>query len=273
MTGQVVGRVRGRVNGGPRPSIELWHFLEHQAVRSRATWTSTIVSSLLYPVMFLVAIGFGLGSQIDDTTSLGTDDYVSFVGPGVVAAAAMMQATGLSLWPTLGAVKWEGTYQAVLATPLASRELATGHLLWIGFRAFVSSSLYLVVLTLFGIPGSWWTLMVPLICIATALAFAAPISAWSATRESDMSFGIILRLLITPMFLFSGAFFPVDQLPDSIEWFSRAIPVWHGVELSRGLVGGTVEFGPAIGHLGYLLLWCLIGWVAAVRAFESRLAS
>ncbi len=251
----------------------LRHFLEHQFIRYRATWRSTVISSLLFPIFFLVTIGFGLGSQIDDTSSLGTTDYASFVGPGVLATVAMLQAGGLSLWPTLGAIKWEGTYQAALATPLTAAELATGHILWIGIRVLVGASLYLSVLVMFGIATSPLAALAPLAAALTGLAFAAPLSAFTATREKDSSFGPINRVGLTPMFLFSGAFFPVSQLPDTVEWFSRAMPVWHGVALSRGLITGTIGWFGAVGHTAYLLLWILVGWLFAVRTFTARLSS
>lgn len=254
-------------------AASLWHFFENQFVHYKATWTATIISSLFFPIVFLVSVGFGLGSQIDDTSTLGTTDYASFVGPGVLAAVAMVQAGGLSLWPTLGAIKWEGTYQAVLATPLTAAELATGHIAWIGFRVLVPSTLYLSVLAVFGIVGSFLAVLAPIAATLTGLAFAAPISAFAASREKDDLFGVINRVGLTPMFLFSGAFFPVDQLPDSVEWISRLVPVSHGVSLTRGLVNGTIGFGASVGHAAYLCLWILIGWAWAVRTFRARLSA
>ncbi len=253
--------------------VGLWHFLENQFVRYRATWTSTIITSILFPIMFLVSIGFGLGTQIDDTSSLGTDDYASFVGPGILAAVALIQAGSLSLWPTLGAIKWEGTYQAALSTPLTAAELATGHILWIGFRVVVGASFYLAVLALFGIVASPLGLLAPLVAGLTGLSIAAPLSAYSATRESDNTFSLINRVGLTPMFLFSGAFFPVAQLPDSVEWVSKVIPVSHGVELSRNLVNGTISAGPAALNVGVLVLWAGLGWAMAIRTFEARLSA
>lgn len=257
----------------PDPGSGLRHFLENQFVRYRSTWTSTIITSLLYPVMFLVAIGYGLGSQVDDTSTLGTADYASFVGPGVIAGVAMVQAGSLSLWPTLSAIKWEGTYQAALATPLTAAELATGHILWIGARALVGATLYLAVLTAFGITSSPLAVLAPPVAALTGLAFAAPISAYAATREMDDSFSLISRMIITPMFLFSGAFFPIEQLPDSVEWVSRVVPVWHGVTLCRGLVHGSVGLAGGLAHTAYLLAWVIVGWQLAIRSFSARLSA
>lgn len=249
------------------------HFLEHQFVRYRATWWSTIISSVLFPCFFLLAVGFGLGSQIDDTSSLGTIDYPSYIGPGVLGGVALLQAGGLSLWPTLGAIKWQGDYQAALSTPLTTPGLVVGHLLWIGFRITVSATLYLAVLAAFGVVSSWLAVLAPLVAFLVALAVAGPLSAWSASQDSDYSFGPINRLGLTPLFLFSGAFFPIDQLPAVIAWVSRVFPVWHGVELTRGLVNGTLSAAAGVGHAAYLVLWGLAGVLLAIRSFESRLAA
>lgn len=249
------------------------HFLEHQFVRYRATWSSTLLSSVLFPCFFLLAVGFGLGSQIDDTSSLGTTDYPSYIGPGVLGAVAMLQAGGLSLWPTLGAIKWEGGYQAALATPLTTPGLVVGHILWIGFRITVSASLYLAVLTAFGVVGSWLAVLAPFAALLLALAVAGPLSSWSALQDSDDSFGPINRLGLTPLFLFSGAFFPISQLPTAVAWVSRVFPVWHGVELTRGLVNGTLDAASGIGHTVYLLAWATAGVALAIRSFETRLAA
>ncbi len=256
-----------------RPGSSLWHFLEHQFQRYRTTWRGTIVSGLVSPILFLLSIGFGLGSQIDDTSSLGTTDYASFVGPGVLAGVAMIQGANLGLWPTLGALKWEGTYQAVLSTPLTAVELATGHVLWIGFRVLIGSSLYVGILALFGIAGSWTALLAPVIASLTAMAFAAPVSAFAATQDNDNAFSLIARVVISPLFLFSGAFFPTSQLPVVVEWLAAVIPVSHGVELCRHVINGETDLSADAVHLAVILTWLIVGWVLVTRSFSKRLSS
>ncbi len=257
----------------PSGRSSLWHFLEHQFSRYRTTWRPTIVSGLISPVLFLLTIGFGLGSQIDDTSTLGTDDYAAFVGPGVLAAVAMLQGGQLGLWPTLGALKWEGTYQAVLSTPLTATELATGHILWIGFRITVGSSLYVFVLALFGLVASPLAVLAPLVAGMVAMSFAAPVSAFSASRDSDEGFSLISRLIFTPLFLFSGAFFPVSQLPVVVSWISRVTPAWHGVEVCRHLINGELDPLNDLIHVVVILAWILTGWLVARRTFTNRLSA
>lgn len=250
----------------------LGHFLEHQLRRFRVTLRPTLVQGLISPLLFLAAIGFGVGSQIEDPAALGTADYASFVGPGVLAAIAMLTAGGQSLWATLASLKWEGTYPAALTTPLTAAELATGHVIWLGLRALLSSTLFTIVLVLFGIPTEWSTFAAPFAAAATGVAFGGPVSAFTGMRDTDNGFSVINRVVLTPLFLFSGAFFPLDQIPAAAAWIVRVFPVWHGVELCRGLIVGGPTALTLVGHSAYLALWILAGWFLATTTFTNRLA-
>lgn len=245
-------------------------FITHQALRSRSSWRTTLISGVVTPAFFLLALGVGLGSLVTDRSGLGTDDYLSFVGPGLLATAAMQQAGQLSLWPTLGALKWEGNYQAALLTPLTAAELATGHLLWIAIRVLISSTLFTFVLVGFGIATTPLAAVAPVVAVLVGLSFAGPMSAFSATRENDMIFSLIVRGLLF-LFLFSGAFFPISQLPSAMQVVARVTPVWHGVELCRALMAGGVE-GSDLLRVVYLLATAFVGWRAALHTFRERLA-
>lgn len=254
----------------------LRHFFEHQLRRYRSTWRGTVVSGVANPLVFLLALGVGLGSLIDaeGRGDLGAaTTYLEFVGPGLLAAAAMQAGAAESLWPTLGALKWEGTYKAVLATPLTAAELATGHLAWIGFRVAVGATLFTTVLALFGIPRSPWVVLAVPAAVLTALAFAAPLSAFSARQETDETFPMINRVGIIPLFLFSGAFFPVEQLPAVASAVARVTPLWHGVTLCRDLALGSATVASAVAHVAYLAVFVALGWWWAVRSFSARLTS
>jgi len=241
-------------------------------MRFRTTLRPTIINGLLSPLLFLFTVGFGLGSQIDDPSALGTVDYASFVGPGVLATVAVQQASSQSLWPTLGAIKWEGTYQTALTTPLTPAELASGHIMWIGTRVLLGSVMYTSVLALLGITSSWLTLLAPFAASLTAMAFASVISGWVATRDQDYAFSIVNRVIITPVFLFSGAFFPLDQVPRIVELAAQLLPAWHGVQLCRGLIVGGIDATTGMGHLGVIIAWLVAGWLLATHTFTRRLS-
>ncbi len=253
----------------------LVHFLEHQFLRFRTTFRGTVVSGAVGPLFYLLGLGLGLGSQIDaQETGLQTAEYLDFVGPGLMAAAAMQLGASESLWQTAGQLRWRGTYVSITNTPLTTGQLFTGHVLWIGFRALVGAVIYLVVLTGFGVPTGPRALVAPLAAVGTAMAFAAVISAWTGHVEGDQSFPVILRLGVLPLYLFSGAFYPVDQLPAVLAWFSRLTPVWHGVQLCRGLIiDRGLSLGAGLGHAAVLIGFIVAGVLAGRRTFTKALGS
>jgi lipooligosaccharide transport system permease protein len=199
--------------------------------------------------------------------------YLSFLAPGLLAATAMQLGSFESTYPVLGAFKWDKTYDAVLATPAGVRDLLAGHLLYVAFRVGTSAALFLGVLVLLGAAGSALVLLALPAALLTGLAFAAPVTAFAATLENDTGFAGLQRFLILPMFLFSGTFFPIAQLPEVLRWVAYATTLWHGVALARGLALGTLEGGPALVHVGYLLLWFLAGTALAAHTLRRRLVT
>ena len=175
---------------------------------------------------------------------------------------------------TAAQLRWRGTYISVTATPLTTGQLFTGHVLWIGFRALVGAVIYLLVLLGFGVVKAPTALLAPLAATATAMAFGAMISAWTGYVKNDQSFPVILRLGIIPLYLFSGAFYPIEQLPQTLTWLSRLTPVWHGVQLCRGtILGEGLTAGAALGHAAVLAGFITLGLVAGRRTFTKALGS
>lgn len=242
------------------------------AFQYRRTWRGSVVSSVLTPVLFLAAMGVGLGSLVDDAGRLG-DDYLLFLAPGLLAATAMQTGALESMYPVMGAIKWVRTYHAMLATPLGVADILIGHLLWVAFRVFSTAGVYLAVMALFGAAPSRTALLALPAATVCGMAFAAPIFAFSSGSESPTGFAAMERFVIVPMFLFSGTFFPVSQLPEPLQWVAYATPLWHGVDLCRALVAGTQTGADALKHLGYLSLWIVGGVVAALFFFRRRLES
>lgn len=250
--------------------------LEHHLVVYRATWRGSVVSSFLAPVLYLLAMGIGLGSIIDASPRnprLGGASYLAFVAPGLLAAAAMQTAASESMFPIMAGVKWLRTYHAMLAGPIGVRDLVLGQFLWMAFRIGTGALAYLAVMTLFGVVDSPLALLSPFAAVLCGMAFAGPIAAFAATQENDQSFALIFRLGVLPLFLFSGTFFPVSQLPDVVQPVAWVTPLWHGVQLTRGLVLGTLGLGEALVHIGYLASCVAIGWVVAQRTFARRMAA
>jgi lipooligosaccharide transport system permease protein len=236
-------------------------------------WRPSLLASVLNPVLYLAALGVGLGALVDrsDPGSLGGVPYLSFVAPGLLAATAMQIAAGEAGQPVRGAAQWTRTYHAMLATPLAVRDVLRGHLLWIMFRVGTSCAIYAVVIAAFGAFDSPWALLALPVAVLTGMAFAAPIAAFAITQDRDLGFAALNRFGIVPIFMFSGTFFPIEELPGAIELIAYVTPLWHGVDLARELSLGTADVGQAVLQIGYLGLWVLAGAVAAAITFRRRL--
>ena len=251
-------------------AVDFWR------VQFRRTWRGTWASSILAPLGFLVAMGLGLGSIVDggeQSATLGGVDYLAFIAPGLLAGSAMQQANFESSYPVLGAIKWARQYFAQLATPLRVRDVLAGHLLWVAVRLTISAAVFLVIMGLFGTLQSWWAVLCLPTAVLTGMAFAPGTFGYAATLETDSGFALLFRFVITPMFLFSGTFFPISQLPGWLEAVAYLTPLWHGVELCRDFSLGTVSWGATAGHVAYLLLWVAGGFAFALRTFRRRLVT
>jgi lipooligosaccharide transport system permease protein len=239
----------------------------------RRTWRGSIYTSFLSPVLYLGAMGLGLGKLVDahGTARLGGVSYLAFLAPGLLAAAAMQSGIEESTYPVLGSVKWRRTYYAAAASPLRPADIFHGHLLFTIMRLAMNSAIFLVVMAAFGAITSPWVLAAVPVAVLTGLAFAAPVEAWAITVSKDTSFALVFRFGMIPLFLFSGTFFPVTQLPVWIRPLAYVTPLWHGVALCRSLSLGTATLGGALVHLGYLAALAAVSIVVGNRTYRRRL--
>lgn len=248
-----------------------WHLLAY-----KRTWRGTLVSSFLNPLLYLGALGIGLGAFIDSGDSgqaLGGMSYLEFIAPGLLAATAMQIGAFESTYPVMGGWKWHKTYYAMTSTPLRPVDLLGGHVMFVVFRLTTSCLAYVVVVAAFGAIDSAWGALGILVGVLTGLSLAMPTTAMAMSTDRDTVFSLYFRFVMIPMFLFSGAFFPIDQLPDLIEPVAYVMPVWHGVELARDFAQGVFD-PPMIGlHGAYLAVWIVVGYVLAARMFQKRLVS
>jgi lipooligosaccharide transport system permease protein len=250
---------------------------EHQYLLFRRFWRTSLMAAVLQPLLYLVGIGVGVGTLVDrNGTSSGAElldgvSYLAFVAPGLIAAAAMTVGVQDSLWPLMNGFKWSNSYRAMVATPLTPGEVAGGIALWQTTKATITSVGVAAVLLLFADTRTPGLVLATLAGIATGLAFALPVTAWSSTRERDLSFPVILRFGVVPMFLFGGIFYPITQLPGFLQPVARATPLWNGVELCRGAVLGGLGAGRAMVHLAVLAGYIIVGYLAARAAFARRL--
>jgi lipooligosaccharide transport system permease protein len=239
----------------------------------RRTWRSSVWTSVLGPVFYLGALGYGLGSLIDrhGTASLGGVPYVAFVAPAILATQAMNSALNNASFPVFGSVKWNKIYIAAQATPLRPADIFRGHLLFMTLRIAMNSVIFIIVMGLFGTIRSTWAVLLLPAAVLTGVAFAAPVAAWAVTLKRESPFNYIFRFGAVPMMLFSGTFFPVTQLPGWLQPIAYVTPLWHGVALCRALSLGSLDAGSAAIHVGYLAVLTGAGLWAGTRTYRRRL--
>ncbi len=265
------GRPGAEVAGSWGMAVRAFRFW---LVNYRRTWRGSIYSSVLSPVLYLGAIGLALGTLVDKhgTASLGGVSYLAFLAPGLLAAAAMQTAVGESLYPVFSAVKWQQTYQAAASTPLRPGDIFHGHVMFTTMRLAMNMTIFLGIMAAFGAIRSPWAVACLPAAVLTGLAFAAPLDAFAVTqKKNDQAFNVIFRFGMIPLFLFSGTFFPITQLPAWIRPLAYATPLWHGVALCRALSLGTADLAGALGHIGYLVLVAVAGLLAGQRTYRRRL--
>jgi lipooligosaccharide transport system permease protein len=265
------GRLRAEAAGSWAMAVRAFLFW---LVNYRRTWRGSIYSSVLSPVLYLGAMGVGLGKLVDQhgTAGIGGVSYLAFLAPGLMAASAMQTAVGESLYPVYTAVKWQQTYQAAAATPLRPGDIYRGHVLFTAMRLAMNMTIFLGIMAAFGAVRSAWAVACLPVAVLTGLAFATPLDAFAVTqRKNDQAFNLIFRFGMIPLFLFSGTFFPITQLPAWLRPVAYATPLWHGVALCRALSLGTADLAGALGHIGYLVAIIVLGLVAGQRTYRRRL--
>jgi lipooligosaccharide transport system permease protein len=239
----------------------------------RRTWRGSIFSSLLNPLLFLGAMGLGLGTLINahGDAAIGGGSYLTFFAPGLLAATAMTTAVEESTYPVLASVKWVKTYQAATASPLRPADVFHGHMLFVALRLTMNCAIFLAVSAALGAVHSFWALAALPVAVLTGVAFNAVIEAWAITRTRDTSFAVIFRFGLIPLFLFSATFFPIAQLPAWLRPVAYVTPLWNGVTLCRSLSLGTAAPGAALIHVGYLACLAAAGVAIGNRTYRRRL--
>jgi lipooligosaccharide transport system permease protein len=259
------------------PSLPvMWRLRSYFLVRYRRTWRASVVSAFLQPLLYLLAMGVLLGDYVDSsagaTASLGGESYLHYVAPGLLCATAMQLAAGECLWPILGALKWDKTFHSMVATPVGVSEIAAGAILDVTARTALAVAVFIAVLVPFGIfAGVGAVLGTLLVGVLTAVTASAVFIAFSVRVHNESSFGLMFRLGIFPLFLFSGAFFPVSNLPDAIEWVAKVSPLWHAVQAGRHLALGTGDGLATVGHLAVLVVLTVVCYVLTVVGLRRRL--
>jgi lipooligosaccharide transport system permease protein len=242
----------------------------------RRNWRATAVSSILQPLLFLLAFGVGFGALIDGTgraaQATGGTDYLVWLAPALLCVSAVQTAVFDSTYPVLSGFKWQRFFLAITATPISPGQVAAGHLAWTTLKIGGAGAVYVGVIAAFGGVRSAGIVLALLAALLAGLAAAAPVTAFTAGVEDEgTAFTVLFRLVLIPMTLFSGTFFPVDRLPPWIRPIAWVSPLWHGTELARAAALGRWAVTPALGHATFLVGLAVAGTAVAVVRFRRRL--
>jgi lipooligosaccharide transport system permease protein len=244
-------------------------------LRYRRIWRGTIVISVANPVLFLTAMGAGLGTLVDhhDSSYLHGHSYLAFLAPGLLAAAMMQTAYIESAGPVHTSARPGGNYRAALATPLQPADLLLGHLAFVAFRVGTSGLAFALVASAFGavppagVPALW------LAASLTGMAFAAPVAAWAVGVQRPAALTAGFRFVLMPMYMFCGTFFSAEQLPAWLHAIVVCTPLYQGIQLCRTLSLGIATAPGTVGHAAYLMLLVISGVLLGRRRYARELTA
>ena len=245
--------------------------VERNVMVYRHQWI-IIFSGVFEPIFYLIGIGLGIGGIIDDLTLPDGRQisYVAFVAPALMATAAMNGAVFETIFNVFFKLNFAKIYDGVLATPMGITEIAIGEMMWALLRAALYAIAMFVIMLVFGLILSPWGILTIPAALLVAAAFSAAGLAGTAYLRTVNDFDVPMGLIVMPMFLFSGTFFPTTTYPWFIQVFLQLTPLYHAINLIRGLSLGVV--GPALlWDFAYLVVFFAIGMWIAMRQMERKL--
>lgn len=245
------------------------HLVARNLLVYRHGWL-LIVSGFFEPLFYLLSIGIGIGALVGTVTVDGQVlPYTVFVAPGLLASSAMNGAVYDSTFNVFFKLKYAKTYDAILSTPMSAADTAAGEITWALIRGMFYSTIFLVVMLLLGLVASPWALLALPACVLIGFAFAAVGMAATTYMRGWQDFSFV-NLAVLPMFLFATTFYPLSTYPAALQWVVACTPLYHAVELVRGLTIGLVD-ASLIVHVAYLVVMGLIGLRVAAGRLEKLL--
>jgi lipooligosaccharide transport system permease protein len=252
-------------------------FVAEARLRTMMKWIWLIISlAIANPVLYLVSIGLGVGAYIDKNTGgMGVDgvSYITFLAPALLATAAIQGAIDESVYPTLEGFKWNKIFFSMNSTPLSGNHIAMGVFLNSLIRVTFTAIIYWLVMLAFGVlesPRAWMAIFT---AIMAGAAFGAMMQALAGMLENeDIFFTVLQRFVIMPLFLFSGTFYPLTNMPLYLQWIGWISPLWHATELGRWLTyGHEISTLMLYTHFVFLNSILVIAVIASRRIFTRRL--
>ena len=257
----------------PRGAFRVW---QRNATIFRKSWKTLLLPNLFEPLLYLAALGLGLGTFIQRGGIEG-QSYVQFIAPGLLASNAMFAASFESTYNTFIKLKIQRTYDAIVSTPVNPEDVVAGEYLWAGTRAALFGTGFLVVLAslgfAFGEPlvSSFWALLIPPMLLVIGVMFSVMGTLFTSLIDRLDLYSYYFTLVITPMFLFSGIFFPVENFPAPVPQIAWLTPLYHAVNVCRELAIGPTP--SALGDVAWILVFTLALALFPIRFMRRRLIS
>ncbi len=244
--------------------------LERNVLVYRRLWL-IVFSGFFEPVFYLFSIGFGFSALVPDVVGPGGElvEYTAFVAPALLAASAMNGAVFESTMNIFWKLKWAKVYDGMLAAPLNVWDIAIGEITWSQIRGGLYAAAFLLVTLAMGLLQSWWAILALPAALLIGVAFGAVGFATTTFMKSWQDFDLV-NLVIMPMFLFSATFYPLDVYPPVLQTIAQISPLYHGVEIIRGLTLGVVDMA-MLGHIAFLVAMAVIGLGITARRLERLL--
>ncbi len=212
-------------------------------------YKSSLALNFVEPVLYLAALGLGLGAFVREIDGV---PYIQFIAPGIIASSSMFAAIYECTYGTYVRMTYQKTFDAILATPVNLDDLVLGELLWGATKSFLYGVIILFVISLFGLVPSPMILFVLPVLFVSGLVFSEISMIVTATIPGIDAFNYFYTLAMTPMFLFSGIFFPLDNLPPIVSKIAFFTPLYHLVNICRGLAFGRLP------HCAWDALWLIV---------------
>jgi len=248
----------------PKGALRFW---QRNAFIFRRIFPESIAVNFLEPVIYLLAMGFGIGAYL---SSVGELPYLVFVATGLVTTSAMFGATFECTYNAYVQMYYEKAYDGVITTPISVEDVVVGEIFWGATRSVLYGTIFLIVITLFGTVRSPLALLMPLLFAISGLMFSVIAMTFTAVNPSIDYFTFYFALFITPMFMFSGVFFPLDALPGWVSTLAWLTPLSHVVTLSRALALGTLQERHAW-DLAWMLVVTMALFPAPIALMRRRL--
>lgn len=247
-----------------RQAFRVW---QREVSVYKYVYKSTIISNLFDPLIYLLALGFGLGAYVAQIAGLS---YIQFIAPGLIASSIMNAASFETTYNTFVRIHFDRVYEAMMATPATVQDIVVGEMLWAMTRSTIYASVMLIVVAALGLVKSWFAIFVPFMGAIGGLMFAIIGLTYTSFLKSIDQMNFYFTLFVTPLFLFSGVFYPLDALPQIVRQIAFLSPLYHLVSIIRPLVLGTIGFD-VLPHMIWIAVFIVVLVVVPVNLLSRKL--